>query len=359
MLAYNLWRAQLHFIWQSPRLYLRLLIDLLRQPHRRQPLASLVKRLVIFLKAITVAYHLEGSDVQLIHAHFAWLSGAAAIIISRLLDLPFTVTVHAFDIFSHKNDLLRLVCKEANHVIAISENNKQQIEALEICPANKISVIHCGVDLEEIKKLPQIKVEHDINAPLRLLSVGSLVCKKGHTYLVDACKLLLNRGQNFECSIIGSGPDEAELRRKIESYGLQNRVKLLGALSHPEITQIYGQYDVFALASIIAPNGDRDGIPVVLMEAGAFCLPLVSTNVSGIPELVHHGKTGLLVPPGDPAALADAINTLAVDTALRKHLGQNACTLVEAEYNSEINTLRLKSLFHETISMVKNKRYVT
>jgi glycosyltransferase involved in cell wall biosynthesis len=116
---------------------------------------------------------------------------------------------------------------------------------------------------------------------------------------------------------------------------------------------LYRQYDIFVLASVIAPNGDRDGIPVVLMEAGACGLPLISTDVSGIPELVRHGQTGLVVPSGDPTALAEAINTIAVDTSLRKRLGQNAQALVEGEYNSEINTIRLKSLFFETILKAK------
>jgi glycosyltransferase involved in cell wall biosynthesis len=308
---------------------------------------------MIFMKAIVVAYHLNKSNMQLLHSHFAWLSGAATSIISRFLELPFTVTVHAFDIFSHQNDLLRFVCQNANHVIAISKKNQQQIEALDVRPAHTISVIHCGINLAKINNVSLGNKERKPEDPLRILSIGSLVHKKGHAYLIEACNILQNQGQHYECTIIGNGPDKAALLKKIESYGLQKQVNILGALSHPEIMSLYRQYDIFVLASVIAPNGDRDGIPVVLMEAGACGLPLISTDVSGIPELVRHGQTGLVVPSGDPTALAEAINTIAVDTSLRKRLGQNAQALVEGEYNSEINTIRLKSLFFETILKAK------
>jgi hypothetical protein len=152
-LTYYFWRAQFHFFGRSPHFYLRLLADLLHQPYRTKSLPSFFKRLMIFMKAIVVAYHLNKSNMQLLHSHFAWLSGAATSIISRFLELPFTVTVHAFDIFSHQNDLLRFVCQNANHVIAISKKNQQQIEALDVRPAHTISVIHCGINLAKINNV--------------------------------------------------------------------------------------------------------------------------------------------------------------------------------------------------------------
>jgi glycosyltransferase involved in cell wall biosynthesis len=296
--------------------------------------------------------------VQLLHSHFAWLSGAAAWISARLLGLPFTVTVHAYDVYSYTNDLLRLVSSQATHVVAISEYNRQQVAALGTCPAQAISVIHCGVNLAQLQGQPQRQVESPDSEPLRLLSVGSLVAKKGHTHLITACHLLRQRGLSFTCTIIGGGPDEPTLRQQIQTYGLQNQVKLLGARPHPEIVAAYHQHDLFVLASVVTPDGDRDGIPVVLMEAGAVGLPLISTQVSGIPELVRHGQTGWLVPPGDTAALADAIAALDADPALRACLGQNARALVEAEFAIESNALHLAALFHNTYQQWKRSRGV-
>ena len=348
LLDANLWRAQVHFIRRAPRLYWGLLAKLLRQPFPWRHPELVIKRLVIFLKEVAVAYHLEGDDqVRLLHSHFAWLSGAAAWVCARLLNLPFTVTVHAYDLYSYKSDLLRLVGSQATHVVAISEQNRQQLITSGVCPARAISVIHCGVDLSLAKHGREVDAQRPANGPVKVLSVGSLVAKKGHACLIAACELLNQRGLDFRCTIIGSGPDEPALRRQIQQSGLQERVKILPACPHPEVMDAYQQHDLFVLASVVAADGDRDGIPVVLMEAGAFGLPLISTEVSGIPELVRHGQTGWLVPPRHVAALADAISALALDPALRARLGRNARALVEDEFSSTRNAARMASLFRQ------------
>lgn len=348
LLNLSLWQANFRFFRRSPRMYFSFLLDLLRQPITKNPIGALAKRLTIYLKAMAVAQHLEGSDVQLLHTHFAWLSGAAAWINARLLGLPFTVTVHAYEIYSTKNDLLRLVSHQANRVVAISDYNRSQVANRCSLPVEDISLIHCGVNLTELKVELHEQEEPTSEFPLRILSVGSLVSKKGHTYLVEACHLLRKRGLAFTCSIIGGGPGESALRNQIEALDLKTQVKLLGARSHPEIINAYHEHDVFVLASVVAPSGDRDGIPVVLMEAGAIGLPLISTEVSGIPELVRHGQTGLLVPPADPEALAEAIMTLANDPIMRSQLGNNARKLVEKEFSIDSNADRMAELFQNT-----------
>ncbi len=356
LLSRAMWRAQFHFFLKSPRLYLGLVATLLRQPYPIQPVRLFLKRLVVFLKAVSVAHYLQGSGTQLLHTHFAWLSGAATWICARLLGMPFTVTVHAFDIYSYKNDLLRLVSREATQVIAISEFNRSQVAKLGTCSAESISVIHCGVDLTKFEEKPLRQLERPVGDPLRILSVGSLVPKKGHRYLIDACHLLREKGIDFVCTIIGGGPDELALPRQIKNYGLQGQVELLGARPHPEIVAAYHQHDLFVLASIVAPDGDRDGIPVVLMEAGKIGLPLISTPISGIPELVRHDQTGWLVPSGDASALAEAIAVLSTNSALRKRMGQNARALVEAQFSIESNTLQLAALFQNTYQQWKCNR---
>ena len=345
LLNYALWKAQCHFLRKSSRLYLRLLATLLRQPYPRQPLRLFVKRLVVFLKAVSAAHHLQGSGVELLHAHFAWLAGAASWICARLLDRPFTVTVHAYDLYSYKNDLIRLVSREASNVIVISESNRSSVAALGTCPLESIAVVHCGVNLTRFASPPERQRDRPAGGPLKILSVGSLVAKKGHSHLVAACRLLRERGLDFVCTIIGGGPEESVLREQVRACGLQCRVKLTGACTHPEIIAAYHGHDLFVLASVVASDGDRDGIPVVLMEAGVVGLPIISTDVSGIPELIRDGQTGCLLPPANPAALADAIAALAADPGLRAHLGQNVRALVEAEFNIEKSTVQLAGLF--------------
>ncbi len=347
LLAPSLWQAQGHFLIKSPRLYAALLIQLLRQPCPLRHVSLLAKRLAIFLKAVAVARHFENSGVQLLHAHFAWLPGAAAWVTARLLNLPFTVTAHAYDIFSWKNDLLNLVSRQANHVVTISEYNRQQVMASAGVPGDAISVIHCGVNLPQLQAPCGEQAALSAARPLRILSVGSLVPKKGHTHLIAACHLLRQRGLDFTCTIIGGGPEEPALRRQIQDQGLQAQVKLLGARPHPEIVAAYQRHDLFVLASVLSLDGDKDGIPVVLMEAGALGLPLISTQVSGIPELLRHKQTGWLIPSGDPIALADAIALLAGDPELRTRLGQHARALVEAEFDIEGNARRLAALFRD------------
>jgi glycosyltransferase involved in cell wall biosynthesis len=344
--APKLWAAQLYFVMKAPFLYLRILITLLRQPCHTRPLASLAKRIAIFLKAVAAARHLEKRRPDILHAHFAWLSGAAAWIIARLIRLSYTVTVHAYDLFV-SNDLLSLVCGQAQQVIAISEFNRREIDRLKACAVEKISVIHCGIDLGQFPlPLPRATLDKPSDH-LGILSVGSLLGKKGHRYLISACDHLRTKGVNFACTIIGGGPDEQALLRQIREYGLQDRIRLMGPRTQPEIIAEYQRHDIFVLASVIAPNGDMDGIPVVLMEAGAMGLPLVSTRISGIPELVQQGYSGLLVDPEDPPALADVLASLAADPALRAKLGRNARALVETSFEIGRNTQALRAVLME------------
>lgn len=347
LLSINLWMANLYFLVKSPGQYGYLLVSLLQQPSRHRSGVLLAKRLLIFLKAVAVAYHLKDSEVQLVHSHFAWLSGAGAWICSALLGLPFTMTVHAYDLYA-SSELLPLLAGQANHVVAISSDGRQQVRSAVNGSELNISVIHCGVKAPPNQAVNMGGSVGSNNDPIKLLSVGSLVPKKGHTFLIDACHLLDNQGLAFTCTIIGSGPERAALERSIRGYDLQNKVTIVDAQPHPKIIEAYSQHDMFVLASVEAPSGDRDGIPVVLMEAGGSGLPLISTRISGIPELVINDQTGLLVPPGDASALAQAITILADNPMLRSKFGENARNLVQSEFNIEKSVQKLSAMFHDT-----------
>lgn len=352
LLSFRLLRGNIYYLFSSPRLYFSLLRNLLRCPYPVHPPLLLAKRIVIFLKAVSSAYQLRNTRIQLIHSHFAWLSGAAAWICSRLLSIPFTVTVHAYDLFS-STDLLELVCTEAAHVFAISHHNRTVLTEMGLRPDESISVVHCGVNLEEIDSRSRALMPSSNGRSVRILSVGSLIEKKGHPTLIEACRILKDRGLDFTCTIVGGGGEEADLQRLIVLSGLQEQVALQGYRCHPDVLTAYGQHDVFALASCVARNGDRDGIPVVMMEAGAFGMPLVSTQVSGIPELVIDQRTGLLVPPGDSFALADAIGALVADPTLAEKLGQNARKLIESEFEIRANATQLVDLWSGILSQAE------
>ncbi len=340
--SWRLWRAQLYFLFGSPRVYFGSLFQLVRQPRRQAFLRVFLQRVLVFFKAVSIAFELRHTDVQIIHAHFAWLSGAAAMVISRLLAIPFTVTVHAYDIYA-SNDLLDLVVRSASKVIAISEYNKNQVLAL--CPGvnqDRITIIHCGIDLDLFSPPAE---RHPQNGAVRILSIGSLIDKKGHSILIQACKRLVSIGLELQCTIIGSGPDEARLRQEIVESGLEDRVVLAGPRRREEVLEAYRHNDLFVLASQISEGGDRDGIPVVLMEALAMRLPAISTRVSGIPELVRPGETGWLVPERDANALADTMLAVARQSEMGAHWACNGRTLVEREFEIKKNASRLIQVF--------------
>ena len=165
-----------------------------------------------------------------------------------------------------------------------------------------------------------------------VLCVARLVPKKGLKDVISAGAILRSRGVPFRCAIVGEGPLRADLSRQIEQLGLEGVVSLLGAMPHDRLIPIYQRANVFALSPQIAEDGDRDGIPNVIAEAMAAGVPVVSSRVSGIPELVEHGKTGLLVESGDAAGLADAIERLLRDPAMCRELAVAARRKIETSF---------------------------
>jgi glycosyltransferase involved in cell wall biosynthesis len=342
--APSLWGAQIHILLQDPVRYCRLLWHLLSQPSPHRSFRP--KRLVTFLKAVWAARELQKTPVQLVHSHFAWLSAAAGAIVSQLLDLPLTVTTHAFDIYSIQNDLLALTTQLADRVVTISEYNKQAM--LEVVPnleADQIEVVHCGVSLEKF----QATTRPSNVQTFQITAVGSLILKKGHEYLIRACGELGKNGIDYRCVVVGDGALKQPLQALISQLGLDERIVLKGPQSQTWVRDRLQETDLFALPCVVEKNGERDGIPVVMMEALAMEVPVVSTSVSGIPELIRHEETGLLVPERDASALAAAIARLAQDKGLRCMLATNGRALVEREYDIWKNARRLVELFQQVI----------
>jgi glycosyltransferase involved in cell wall biosynthesis len=177
------------------------------------------------------------------------------------------------------------------------------------------------------------------------VAVGRLVEKKGFAYLIEACGILAKRGRHFGCQIIGPGLLEPDLRSQIERLNLQARVELIGPRPQSEVFKYIQGAAVLAAPCVVGTDGNRDGLPTVLLEAMALGTPCVSTDVTGIPEVLHDGETGLMVSQHDPDALASAIERLLVDPALRVRLSTRARRLIETEFDIHRNTAHLRTIF--------------
>ena len=339
----TLWRSQLYFLVKRPTMYARLFAELMSQAIHEHPIRTIATRLRIFLKAVQVASTLQPDEVQVYHSHFAWLSAAAARICAKLHDRPFTFTAHAYDVFSPKGDMLSLVSRDAAGIVAISEFNRDRILSTTACKPHAVSVVHCGVDTARVTT--HVRGTRTSSQTLHILSVGSLVKKKGHHDLIAACGLLRERGVAFFCTIIGAGPEHAALSAQINRLGLRDHVQLAGALPHDAVLDALSTHDVFVLASVVTANGNRDGIPVALMEAAHAAMPIISTNVSGIPELIRNDDTGVLLPSGDVPALANALMLLSSNRNIGRALGARARTAVAKDFSIRGSCVQLAALF--------------
>jgi glycosyltransferase involved in cell wall biosynthesis len=294
------------------------------------------------LQAGSLATLLRQSNVDRLHAHFAHGSTYVAMLASKLTGLPFSFSAHARDIYS--NDSPRLLGEKiaaADFVATCTRANQQYLQDLAPIHGDKINLAYHGVDLE---KFSFAAAPSDGDMPV-ILSVGRLVEKKGFSDLLKACRLLKRREVTFRCVIVGDGPLRANLERRIAALGLGDVVSLLGACSQEELVEHYRQATVLALPCKVLENGDRDGIPNVLVEAMACGVPIVSTGVSGIPELVDSGETGLLVPPGNTTELAAAIELLLHDRDLRERLAARARATVVERFDSAHCARALTGLF--------------
>jgi glycosyltransferase involved in cell wall biosynthesis len=184
-----------------------------------------------------------------------------------------------------------------------------------------------------------------------VLSVGRLVQKKGFPDLLEALAVLKGRAVGFRALVIGEGPQRTALEQQVKRLGLDDLVTLPGAVSQETLVAIYKQADVFALPCRVLDDGDRDGLPNVLLEAMATGLPVVSTPISGIPEVIHNGEDGLLVGERDVAALAGALELLLGDAELRRRLGENARRTIETEMSADAMALQLAGLFFGAIGL--------
>jgi len=291
-------------------------------------------------QAVHVGLRLRDLGIRHVHAHFAGLAARTAFWIAKFFDIAFSFTAHANDIFAPRQfeiGLDRLV-DLARAVVTVTDYGANFLKERFSKPAERICRIYNGVDLK------QFECAHFSGGPPLLVAIGRLIEKKGFGDLIRACRALKERGTAFRCEIIGEGPLAEALSHEIEQLGLGRDVKLLGAKPQHEIRQHLAEATLFVLPSVQDPSGGMDNLPTVIMEAMATGLPVVSTPIGGIPEMVVENETGLLVPPGNSDVLAAALKTLLVDPALARRLGEAGRTRAEELFSIEKNARQLVDL---------------
>jgi colanic acid/amylovoran biosynthesis glycosyltransferase len=292
-------------------------------------------------QALALAHDVRRRGITHLHAHFANSAATVTRLAARFASIPYTFTAHARDIFheSVNPDELRLKASEAAAVVTVSDYNQNYLEATCGPAAARIERIYNGLELDAFPyRSPERRPPH-------IVAVGQLIEKKGFRHLIAACALLAERGRRFGCSIIGSGRLEEELRRDITRRCLNDVVELLGPRPHSDVIRLVHDAAVFAAPCVEGHDGDRDGLPTTLLEAMALGTPCVSTPVTGIPEAVRPGVTGLLVPEADPVALAHAIERLLDDAQLRAALAERARLLIEQQFDVRTSAARLRDVF--------------
>jgi len=337
-LSLELLLAQLHWIRRRPRPYLRTWWRALAG--NRRSVEFLAKAIAIVPRAALVAREIEARAPAHVHAHWATHPALAALVVRELTGIGYSFTAHAHDLYENRSMLGEKIA-EARFVVTVSEHNRSLIgELYGPAAAAKTAVVRCGVDLRRFR--PRERVGRDV--PL-VVCVAGLRDYKGQRYLVDACALLRDRGVAFRCVLVGDGPERASLEAGIRAARLAGEVRLLGARGQDEVQRLLATADVAVHPSITTRSGMMDGIPVALMEAMASGCPVVATRVSGIPELVEDERSGLLVEPRNPAQLADAVQRLLADPALRQRLATAGRSAVIREFALERNVRRLVELF--------------
>lgn len=290
------------------------------------------------LQAMELALQIDIQGIQHLHAHFASTSTTVAQIAAAITDISFTFTAHAKDIFHQDTDFELLASKfrDAQAAVTVSDFNLDYlIDELQVSK-DKVHRIYNGLDLNEF-----CYSSPEDREPI-ICAVGRLVEKKGFSYLIEACRILKSRGVSFQCEIIGSGDLSYQLAHQIEQAGLNDCVSLLGSLPQKEVKQHLERACLFAAPCLVGQDGNRDGLPTVLLEAMAMGTPCISTDVTGIPEVIEHNRTGLMVDQHDAEALSLAIEQLKNNKELRVQLAKHARQLIEDKFDVHTNAKQMR-----------------
>jgi colanic acid/amylovoran biosynthesis glycosyltransferase len=288
---------------------------------------------------------------DLIHAHFGW-SGTAMLLLKQFLRIPMVVTFGGRDVglqmnLPHFDRLYRMLLDSTEQVICVSKDLQQRLVDAGVDPA-RIRVIHRGVDLREFAFVD--RSGRSPQQPLRVLTVGRMVEKKGHRHAFASLARLLREGHEVRLAVVGDGEAYRALRRLRRELGLTRHIAFLGTTDHAGVREQMGKADLLLQASITPQSGDTEGVPNVIVEAQATGLPVVATRHGGIVEAVRDGETGILVPERDDSAMTAALRSLIEDRERRLSMGRAARRFVESHFNLDTQVAEHLSIYRGVAS---------
>lgn len=323
-----------------PRRY-RNAIALAGARFRRTRKIATVKHL---LQAGYMTHHFlsKEPDIRHLHGHFAHSPTSVTMFASVLSELPFSFTAHAKDIYTSHPEQLREKMDQARFVVTCTRHNAQYLRQIGLDSTTPIHCVYHGIDLTLFNHQAEKPAPKE---PYKLFTVARLTEKKGLPTIYRALSLLRDKGISFRHVLIGDGDDREKILGLIRDLGLEQQCRWLGTKTHDEVLAYFTESDLFMLGCEIAKNGDRDGIPNVLVESLAMGVPAVSTTVSAIPEILLNGQTGLTVPPADPEAMSGAVMTLLRDQALRNQIIADGKRWVAEHFDNRIWIQKLAEIF--------------
>lgn len=280
-------------------------------------------------------------EVDLIHSHFTTASRFSGQYVASYYDIPFTMTAHAFDLYNNPNKgQLEHIISKIDHLVTISEYNKNYVRD-EISEKTPNTVVHAGIRPEKFEP-------GSSSVDQRILTVSRFVEKKGLPYAIKAVSKIVDDYPSLQYHIVGSGEMEGEIENQIEGLRLADTVKLLGNVTDEQLLAEFDEASCFLLPCIVADSGDQDGIPVSLMEAMAMETPPISTNVSGIPELIDDRQNGFTVEPRNTSELAEAISSILDSPEKQRRFGTHGRRKVINDFNIKKEAVKLEAVFEQT-----------
>lgn len=314
---------------------------------KQQPWCYGLVPLFFLAEVIAVVRLLRRERIDLIHAHWLIPQGLAAVLAARLarVSVPILCTSHGADLFALRGSLWeaikRFIIGSSSGLTVVSQTMRDRLLTMagDIAP---IRVIPMGVDLEE-RFFPSLKPRKKQS----LLFVGRLVEKKGLEYLIRALPPILKKHPEVTLTIVGSGPEEAAARSLCGALGVMRQVRFCGALPNTEVTALYQASEVLIFPSVVAKDGDQEGFGLVMVEAMGCECAVIATDLPAIRDIVVDGKTGLIVPAKNPAALADKILMLLENSELRTSLGRDGRSFVWERYDWQSIAALYQAFFEE------------
>lgn len=294
------------------------------------------RSVICLFRATAIAERVVSEKINLIHAHFLTAPGDTAVHLSKITGIPYGGTAHAMDIYTDNSGLQGKIANAA-YLSTCTAANEQHLKSLPNVDPKKIKKLYHGIEIG------QLELTRGHHRPFTFLAIGRMVTKKGFKFLIEACAILKQKERSFKVIFIGNGPLEEALKSQVEGLGLDNYVQFIGMVPPNQMGAVYNQGDVLVVPSIIDSSGDRDGLPNVCLEAMCHGMPIIGTNVSGIPEGVVDNINGWLIPPGNSEMLAAAMNE-AISTNRLFEMKKAARQMATDHFSLEKNIRALKIL---------------